>query len=99
MLARSPSRSRSGATELARTKAALEVVGSARALGAALRERGLRREAAEVIDAAFTDPDRLPETKHAGCPGNHGPRCTGSRTPGRRSGKDGEPRGRRTRRR
>ena len=32
MLARSPSRSRSGATELARTKAALEVVGKAHAL-------------------------------------------------------------------
>ncbi|WP_443075356.1 IS3 family transposase [Streptosporangium sp. NBC_01469] len=51
--------------KLATTEAALEIMKSTRALGNALRERGFRHEATEVIDGAFTELEPLTSTKYA----------------------------------
>ncbi len=51
--------------ELARTKLALEITGKARALGAALRERGLRPEVEAVIEPAFAELVEATSAKRA----------------------------------
>ena len=65
--------------ELTARKPRLKWRESTRALGVALRERGLRREAAQVIDVAVTELEPFTSVKgRASCSGNHGRRCTAS---------------------